>query len=165
MFLETAETICLGDPPCLSLPRHEWQTYVFLWWDINMHLDELMRSKNKITEVLLGKLLFWAQNAIWALAGWFWSVSEVEDHFISTDCSSSILSTGSDFCLCLRPFVSNELSLGHFANWFWHVSTIEGYWCWRNACLELHTGHPLSWFGIVLSFGVWMCAIVSCCLL
>jgi len=102
MFLETAETICLGDPPCLSLPRHEWQTYVFLWWDINMHLDELMRSKNKTTEVLLGKLLFWAQNAIWALC---WLILKC------------VWSWGS--------FYKHWLFFEHFVNWFWFLSMLE----------------------------------------
>ena len=66
-------------------------------------------------------------------AGWFWSVSEVENHFISTDCSLSILSTGSDFCLCLRPFVSNDCHLGIVPTWLptrvyhWGLLMLEKY--------------------------------------
>ena len=141
MFLENAETICLGDPPCLSPPWHEWQTYAFLWWGKNMHFDELVRSKNKTTGVLLGKLFFWAQHAIWAFCWlilkcvWSW-----------------------------EPFYKHWLFFEHFVNWFWFLSMLEAI-CQQwlslghcanvvaNTCLPLRAidvGEILAWNSILV---------------
>lgn len=134
------------DPPCLFPP---------LTWVANLcfslmgcrNFNNWWGSRTRPLEQLLGKLFFWAQHAIWAFC-WLilkcvWSWEPFYKHWFVL---LSILPTGSDFCLCWGH-LSAWLSLGISANvGCQHVSTIEGYWCWRNTCLELRTGHPLSWF-------------------
>ena len=127
-----------------SCERERIQQQCFLhldWWGKNMHFDELVRSKNKTTGVLLGKLSFWAQHAIWAFCWlilkcvWSW-----------------------------EPFYKHWLFFEHFVNWFWFLSMLEAI-CQQwlslghcanvvaNTCLPLRAidvGEILAWNSILV---------------